>query len=164
MNTKFTLTIIGLILLCFTICGCTQNVATKQFGGVMEMDLPANKKLINITWKQDQIWYLIRDRHADEPVENYEFIEKKYPNLIETAKMRLIWAYFYVCDRLIFDNSSKYAHLKREITDNIRHNMGFILRNKNFTIFRKISAISLLFGMKLYKLCVKLQNRRYEIV
>ena len=102
--------------------------------------------------------------HAIEAYEeNFKFVEEKYPALIETAKMRLCWANFYVLDRLVLARSDQYDQVKQSIRQFLRDNTGFILRNENFTCFRKLSAVALWISIKLYKACVLLQNQRYRI-
>jgi len=94
---------------------------------------------------------------------NYCIIEKKYTQLIDTAKMRLCWAYFYVLDRIIYDESHEYEEEKKNIILFLKKNIGFILNDKRFTSSRKIAALLLFVNNNLYKRCVQLQNRRYKI-
>jgi hypothetical protein len=55
--------------------GCS-NYTTKHLGGTMNVELEQNKKLVNITWKQDEMWILVRDRKENESVDSYQFYEK----------------------------------------------------------------------------------------
>jgi len=55
---------------------CTQNQRAKKFGGKAEITLPANQKLINATWKDDNLWYLTRPMRDDETPETYTFSEE----------------------------------------------------------------------------------------
>lgn len=43
------------------VSSCTENEMVKQFGGTMEIQMQPNEKLINITWKNDQMWVLTHD-------------------------------------------------------------------------------------------------------
>lgn len=36
---------------------CTQNGRAKKFGGTATLDVPCDQKVINITWKSEQLWY-----------------------------------------------------------------------------------------------------------
>ena len=56
--------------------GCSRNTMAKSFGGTMKVELPAGKKLVNATWKDNEFWYLTRDMHPGETAENWEFHEK----------------------------------------------------------------------------------------
>ena len=94
---------------------------------------------------------------------NYKIIEMNYPNLIDVAKMRLCWAHFYVLDRLIFDDTGNFEKQKKQIIRYLRGNIGFILSDKRFKITRKFAMVLLAIHSDLYKLCIKLQNRRYKV-
>lgn len=64
---------IALALISF---GCSENINTKGFGGKMTINLPANKKLVNATWKDTELWYLTRAMNSNEFPEVYNFVEK----------------------------------------------------------------------------------------
>ena len=72
----------AVILLLF-ITGCTQNERAKTWGGTARVELPAGKKLLEATWKETELWYLVRDRREGEPIETYEFIEESSFGMIE---------------------------------------------------------------------------------
>jgi hypothetical protein len=38
--------------------GCDQYV-TKRFGGTTELKIPEGSRLVSVTWKLDNIWYLV---------------------------------------------------------------------------------------------------------
>lgn len=63
--------------------GCTQNQMAKQFGGTAKIELPAGKKLVVATWKDQSLWYLTRDRRSDEKAENYTFQEESSFGMVE---------------------------------------------------------------------------------
>lgn len=71
--------LIGLI----TLTGCTENNRAKNFGGKMNVTLPPNQKLVNVTWKEAEMWYLTRPMRADELPEVYEFKEKSNFGMFE---------------------------------------------------------------------------------
>ncbi|MEI6022568.1 MAG: hypothetical protein WCQ32_01880 [bacterium] len=48
---------------------------TKSFGGTTELQLQKGKKLINITWKGDNLWYITRDMKKSDSAETYTFQE-----------------------------------------------------------------------------------------
>lgn len=66
------------LLLIISICliSCTENQRTKQFGGEMEINLPPNTKLVNVTFKESDIWYLTRPMHNTDIPESYTFKEE----------------------------------------------------------------------------------------
>ena len=50
------------VLLCAVfISSCTKNKRARTFGGKEEITLKANEKLINITWKESNMWVLTED-------------------------------------------------------------------------------------------------------
>lgn len=55
--------------------GCTERQRAKSWGGTLQVDLPAGKKLVAATWKDSNLWLLTRDMRALEPAETYEFVE-----------------------------------------------------------------------------------------
>lgn len=89
---------------------------------------------------------------------NYSIIEKKYPSLIETAEMRLCWAYFTVLDKLIYDNSKKNKITLQLTISYLRKRIPLILKNPQFSKARKLSAVALSISPWLYKCCVTLQR------
>jgi len=59
------------------------NWMAKSFGGSMQMDLPANTKLVTATWKEDELWYLIRPARDGEKPEVLKFQEKSNLGVLE---------------------------------------------------------------------------------
>ena len=55
---------------------CTQNSRAKNFGGKAELELPAGQKLMEVTWKEDALWYLTRPMREGEVAETYTFQEE----------------------------------------------------------------------------------------
>ena len=76
-------TILSIFAIGLIATSCTENSRVKRFGGTGEIDLPQGKKLINITWKQDQIWYLTRPMRKDEVAETYQFQEESSWGVVE---------------------------------------------------------------------------------
>ena len=62
-------------MLALCVSGCS-NLTTRYVGGEMVVNLPKGKKLVNATWKDGDLWYLVRDIKIDETPEIIEFIEK----------------------------------------------------------------------------------------
>lgn len=72
---------VGLIGL--SVIGCTANQRAKNWGGEAEMELPAGEKLVNVTWKDAELWYLTRPMRADETPETYTFREQSSFGMLE---------------------------------------------------------------------------------
>ena len=75
MKTYITLGLLALSIATFT--GCTQNIRARTWGGSMSVDVPADQKLVNVTWKEGgNFWVLTRNARPGEPREVYTFKEK----------------------------------------------------------------------------------------
>jgi len=72
-----------ILVLLVGLTSCTENFKAKQMGGTMTVDLPAGQKLIEVTWKEDQMWYLTRARREGEAPETFEFKEKSSMGFME---------------------------------------------------------------------------------
>ena len=55
----------------------------------MTIAVPADQKLINVTWKETEVWILTRPMRADETPETYSFYEKSTWGLME-GEIKLI--------------------------------------------------------------------------
>lgn len=62
---------------------CTQNERVKSWGGQGTINLPKGRKLVNITWKKDQIWYLTREMNSNDVAETYQFQEESSWGVVE---------------------------------------------------------------------------------
>lgn len=62
---------------------CTDNQQAKRYGGTSTLTLPENRKLVNITWKEDHLWYLTKPMTGTDQAEIYEFKEKSDLGLME---------------------------------------------------------------------------------
>ena len=67
---KLLVLLVGLLLL-----SCTEKQRAKSFGGDMVIDLPKGEKLIEATWKGEDLWYLTRPMRSNESPEIYIFRE-----------------------------------------------------------------------------------------
>lgn len=63
--------------------GCTENSRVKNFGGTGNINLPQGQKLVLITWKEENIWYLTREMRQDETAEVYKFKEESNLGIVE---------------------------------------------------------------------------------
>lgn len=61
---KFITIIIGIIAL-ISISSCTEQVRTRQWGGEMTIDLPKGQELMEVTWKDNDLFYLTRPMAPD---------------------------------------------------------------------------------------------------
>ena len=70
-------------LLMLSSIGCTRQEMAKNWGGNANLSLPAGTKLVNVTWKDTQLWYLVRPRLPGEKIETYTFAEQSSFGMIE---------------------------------------------------------------------------------
>jgi hypothetical protein len=63
--------------------GCTEQDRAKSFGGTMTVELQPGRKLVNVTWKETDLWYLTRAMRNDEAPETYEFQESSGMGVME---------------------------------------------------------------------------------
>ena len=75
------LILIGLTTL--SLLSCTENERVKSFGGEGNIHLPKGQKLLNVTWKGTQIWYLTRPMKEDDVAETYQFQEESNWGVVE---------------------------------------------------------------------------------
>ena len=71
---------IGLIAL---LGSCTENSRVKNWGGEGTINLPQGRKLVNVTWKENQIWYLTRPMDSNDVAQTYQFHEESSWGVIE---------------------------------------------------------------------------------
>lgn len=71
MKKKLLLIVTTAILTISSFAGC-QSMA-RNFGGDINLKLEPNRKLENITWKEDSLWYLTRPMKEDEEATTYTF-------------------------------------------------------------------------------------------
>lgn len=76
---SFAITFGFLMLIC---CSCTENARTRKFGGTSVVDLDPGQKLIEVTWKDNDLWYLT------EPMESkYEAKTKVFQEISQFGIM-----------------------------------------------------------------------------
>ena len=74
--------VLSLILL-VTLASCTENARVKSFGGEGTLNLPKGKKLVTVTWKDTQLWYLTRSMDSTDVAETYQFHEESSFGVLE---------------------------------------------------------------------------------
>ena len=67
--------LVACVVFALSLVSCTENDKVKNFGGNMKVELPKGKKLIFVTWKEDDLWYLVEDMEEGYVPKTKEFIE-----------------------------------------------------------------------------------------
>lgn len=62
---------------------CTQQERAKSWGGSVTYTLPSGRKLVNVTWKAENLWVLTRAMRPGETPETYELTEKAAWGVLE---------------------------------------------------------------------------------
>jgi hypothetical protein len=65
------------------VTSCTENDRVKTWGGEGTINLPKGQKLVNVTWKDTQIWYLTRPMDSNDVAETYQFQEESSWGVME---------------------------------------------------------------------------------
>lgn len=72
-----------IILILFYFCSCTEQQRAREFGGTMEVKLPPGEELMEVTWKDNELFYLTRPMSDDYIPVKKTFKEKSSVGLIE---------------------------------------------------------------------------------
>ena len=83
---EFMIVLSIIVLICIAgIAGIISAASAKErkSGGTQTIDLPAGVKLVNASWKDRQMWYLVRPAHSNETAETLEYIEYSNRGLVQ---------------------------------------------------------------------------------
>lgn len=65
------------------IIGCTDNARVKTWGGSATINLPKGEKLVNVTWKETNLWILTKPMKFTDSAEIYIFKEESSFGIVE---------------------------------------------------------------------------------
>lgn len=68
-----------------TLFSCTENSRARQFGGTMIVDLPKGEKLLMVTWKEDNLFYLTEPMDSVYTPKTKTFKEKSSFSIMEAT-------------------------------------------------------------------------------
>ena len=75
--------VLAIALVAITLASCTENARVKSFGGEGTLNLPKGQKLVNVTWKETELWYLTRQMDSTDVAETYQFQEESSFGIME---------------------------------------------------------------------------------
>jgi hypothetical protein len=75
--------IILIVVTMMILVSCTENSRVKNFGGEGTINLPQGRKLVNVTWKETEIWYLTRPMDTSDVAQTYTFQEESSWGVME---------------------------------------------------------------------------------
>jgi len=76
-------TILVMTVAMMALVSCTENNRVKNWGGEGTINLPRGRKLVNVTWKETQIWYLTRPMDSSDVAQTYQFQEESSWGVVE---------------------------------------------------------------------------------
>lgn len=83
-NKKYILSVAAIAVLALaSLTGCSEQTMARNFGGDMTIELEPGQKLEEITWKDDELWYVTRPMREDEFAETHTFQESSAFGLVE---------------------------------------------------------------------------------
>jgi hypothetical protein len=71
------------IMLGVMVTSCTENNRVKNWGGKGIINIPKGRKLVNVTWKETDVWYLTRPMNSTDVAETYQFHEESSWGMVE---------------------------------------------------------------------------------
>jgi hypothetical protein len=71
----------ALLLLVVTLFSCTANERARNLGGTEHITLDKGDRLVNVTWKQDDLWILTKQDNTKPST--YSFKEKSSYGIME---------------------------------------------------------------------------------
>jgi uncharacterized lipoprotein YehR (DUF1307 family) len=75
--------IIAVSTLLISLSACTDNEMSKKYGGTSQIKLEQGRKLVNITWKEDDLWVLTAPMTQSDSARILIFEEKSSWGIIE---------------------------------------------------------------------------------
>lgn len=65
------------------VSSCTQNERIKHWGAEGTIILPKGRKLVTVTWKESELWYLTKPMTETDVAESYRFQEESSWGIME---------------------------------------------------------------------------------
>lgn len=102
------------------------------------------------------------DRHVFDTIVVHRMVrkrlEKRYPSLEPELRMRRIWSYFTVYDKIILDDSTYFDKAKRKLRKKLCRSLPDILRDPYFRPSRKLAGILLCISKRAYRHLIERKN------
>ena len=68
--------LVGLVVSLAFLAAFNKQARVRGMGGEMVVELPHDHKIVHVTWKEQQLWYLVRPMRPGEYPETNQFKEK----------------------------------------------------------------------------------------
>jgi hypothetical protein len=83
MNKRFFQIAFSVLFALMLSLGCTEQQKVKKVGGTGTKTLPPGMKLVNVSWKENNMWILTRPMRPGEVPEEYKFSESSDYGILE---------------------------------------------------------------------------------
>lgn len=80
---KKILSILTIAICVVSMTSCTDNEKARNYGGTETINLDPNLKVVNVTWKENDIWILTKPMVATDSAETWTFQEKSSMGVYE---------------------------------------------------------------------------------
>jgi hypothetical protein len=74
--------LITILLAVIVFSSCTDNIRARAWGGTQDITLPSGQRVVNVTWKEADLWVLTRTDTTTKP-STYTFAEKSNWGVLE---------------------------------------------------------------------------------
>jgi hypothetical protein len=72
-----------MLALLLSLLACTDNQRSKALGGTMEIKVPCDQVVFDVTWKGESLWYATQAPRSDWRPERKRFVEASSYGLME---------------------------------------------------------------------------------
>lgn len=72
-----------MLTLLLSLLACTDNQRSKVWGGTMEIRVPCDQVVFDVTWKGDSFWYATQAARIDWRPERKRFVESSPLGIVE---------------------------------------------------------------------------------
>jgi len=69
--------------LLLSLIACTDNQRSKAFGGTMQINVPCDQQVFDVTWKGENLWYATQPARSDWTPQTKRFTEYSSYGVIE---------------------------------------------------------------------------------
>ena len=72
-----------MLVILLSLLACTENQRSRAFGGTMEVKVPCDQSVFDVTWKGEDLWYATQPANAGWRPETKHFKEYSSYGVIE---------------------------------------------------------------------------------
>lgn len=72
-----------LVLVCMSLMSCSKQAITRRYGGNMTVNLEPGERLIEATWKENSVWYLVEPMDSGYKPKTKVFKENSALGIVE---------------------------------------------------------------------------------